>query len=333
MGAQKRIAVTIPVPPDIPATIERAKWAEANGFDDVWFADSAGPDALTLAATMGAVTNRVRIGTAIIPVFTRTPQVFAATAFALHAVTGGRFILGLGSSSQTMMVNWNGLTFEKPLTRVKETALLVRQMLSGERTDFSGETVSSHGYRQPPLPEGAVPIYLAGLRPKMLALAGEVGDGVILNLFPRSALAKIIESIDVGAKAAGTTASAREIVCRHQVLVTDDKVAAREAFRRAFAPYYATPVYNRFLAWCGFEDVASTIAEGWAEKNRDKTTGALSDELIDEIAIIGDREECQERIRALARGGIDTHIIACASPDLDVIDKTFEAFSAEHFAI
>ncbi|MCH9675775.1 MAG: LLM class flavin-dependent oxidoreductase [Gammaproteobacteria bacterium] len=332
MGIRKRIAVTLPVPPGIEASLERARWAEDNGFDDVWFADSAGPDALTLAATIGAITKRVRIGTAIIPVFTRTPAVFAATAYALNHVTQGRFILGLGSSSQTMMKDWNGLEFEKPLTRVKETAILVRQMLTGERTDFDGTTLRSHGYRQAPLDPGAVPIYLAGLRPKMLALAGEIGDGVILNLFPTSALPKIVEAIDEGARRVGKRASDREVVCRHQVIVTDDKPAAREAFRRAFAPYYATPVYNQFLAWCGFEEVADAISAGWAERDRAKTTGAMSDELVDEIAIIGTREECQERIRGLAAGGVDTHIIASPIIDLPVLDATFEAFSAAHFS-
>lgn len=332
MGTRKRIAITIPVPPDIDATLARAKWAEDNGFDDVWFADSAGPDALTLAASVGAVTERVRIGTAIIPVFTRTPAVFAATAYALHHVTNGRFILGLGSSSQTMMVDWNGLDFKKPLTRVKETAELVRAMLSGERTNFDGVTVRSHGYRQAPLPPGAVPIYLAGLRPKMLGLAGEVGDGVVLNLFPRSALPKIVAAIDEGAKRAGSSVAERELVCRHQVIVTEDKAAARDAFRSAFAPYYATPVYNRFLAWCGFQDVAETITSGWAERDRDKTTGALTDELVDEIAIIGDAEECRERVRELAAGGIDTHIIASFTLDLSVLDRTFEAFASRNFS-
>ncbi|MCB1693275.1 MAG: LLM class flavin-dependent oxidoreductase, partial [Pseudomonadales bacterium] len=115
--------MTLPDPRGVEPTIEMAKWAEAEGYDDLWFADSSGVDALTTAAAVAMSTKRCRIGTAIIPVFSRTPAVLASTSHVLHKLSGGRFILGLGSSSQTMMENWHGQKFEKPLTRVKETTL------------------------------------------------------------------------------------------------------------------------------------------------------------------------------------------------------------------
>ena len=326
MSHPRRIAVTVPIPSGVEGTLDQVRWAEEEGFDDVWFSDSGGIDALTLAAAVGAITRRVRIGTAVIPVYTRTPAVFAASAHALHHACGGRFILGLGSSSQTMMEQWHGVAFEKPLTRVRETATLVRALLAGERSGFEGSTLRSHGYRQPPLPAGAVPIHLAALRGRMLELAGEVGDGVVVNLFPARALPKIMEHIARGARRASRSLEDREIVCRHQVLVTDDKPAARDLFRRRFAPYYATSVYNRFLAWAGFEEAAATIAAGWAARDRARTTGALDDPMVDEIAILGSAEECRERVRALAAGGITTHIIACPSDDPAERRRTFDAF-------
>ncbi len=155
----------------------------------------------------------------------------------------------------------------------------------------------------------------------------------MVNLFPADALPKMMEHVAIGAQRAGTTLAEREVVCRHQVVVTTDKAEAREVFRRHFAPYYATPVYNRFLAWCGYEDVSGAIAEGWREKDRDKTTGALSDELIDRIAIIGSAAECQERVRELARGGITTHVIACLIPDPYYLRATLEAFSPRVFRL
>ena len=100
----QRIAVTVPIQPEVEATLRHARWADDEGFDDVWFSDSGGVDALSLAAAVGAATRRVRIGTAVIPVYTRTPAVFAASAYSLHHACGGRFILGLGSSSQTMIM-------------------------------------------------------------------------------------------------------------------------------------------------------------------------------------------------------------------------------------
>lgn len=331
MPVPQRTALTLPDPRGVEPTIEMAKWAEAEGYDDLWFADASGVDALTTAAAVALNTERCRIGTAIIPVYSRTPAVLASTAHVLNKLSGGRFILGLGSSSQTMMENWHGLKFEKPLTRVKETTQLIKSMLKGEKSDFSGETVSSRGYRQLPLAEGEEqPVYMAALRSKMLEAAAEFSDGVILNLFPKDALPRMMEHIKIGAERAGKKLEDVEVVCRHQVIVNEDVENSRNFIRAGFAPYYATPVYNAFLSWAGYEDVAKTIAEGWAEKDRDKTTGALDDKLVDDIAILGGMEACHERIRELAEGGITTHIISCVSPK--DAQATYDAFTAKNFS-
>lgn len=328
MSVPQRIALTLPDPRGVKATIETAKWAEAEGYDDLWFGDGAGPDALTTSAAVALNTDRVRIGIAIVPVFSRTPAVLASTTQVLNELSDGRFILGLGSSSQTMMVNWSGLKFEKPLTRVKETTQLVKSMLTGEKSNFDGETVTSHGYRQ--MPAEGQRVYVAALREKMLEMAAEVSDGVILNLFPKQALPKMMEHIRAGAERGGKNPEDVEVVCRHQVVVTDDKASARDMIRGGFAPYYATPVYNKFLSWCGHEEVAAAIREGWAAKDRDATTSALDDQLIDDIAIIGSRDECQERIREYADMGITTHIISCVSGK-DAM-TTYDSFTSKNFS-
>ena len=330
MPVPQRTALTLPDPRGVNQTIELAKWAEAEGYDDLWFADSSGVDALTTAAAVALNTNRCRIGAAIIPVFSRTPAVLASTAHVLHQLSNGRFILGLGSSSQTMMENWHGLQFEKPLSRVKETTLLIKSMLKGEKSDFDGTTVKSKGYRQLPLDEGAQPVYMAALRSKMLETAAEFSDGVILNLFPKDSLPRMMEHIKIGAERAGKKLEDVEVVCRHQVVVSDDKENARNFIRRGFAPYYATPVYNAFLAWSGYEDVAKEIAEGWAAKDRDRTTGALDDKLVDDIAILGSMGECHDRIREYGEMGITTHIISCVSPK--DAQTTYDAFTAKNFS-
>ena len=331
MTVPQRTALTLPNPQGVHQTIEMAKWAEAEGYDDLWFADSNGVDALTTAAAVALNTDRCRIGTAIIPVFSRTPAVLASTTHVLNQLSGGRFILGLGSSSQTMMENWHGQTFEKPLTRVKETTLLIKQMLLGEKTDFRGEAVTSRGYRQLPLPADTQQlIYMAALRGKMLEAAAEFSDGVILNLFPKDALPRMMDHIRIGAERAGKKLEDVEIVCRHQVVVTDDVENARNMIRASFAPYYATPVYNAFLAWSGYEDVARTIKEGWAAKDRAKTTGALDDQLVDDIAILGTKEVCHDRIREYGEMGITTHIISCVSPG--EAQGTYEAFTGNSFS-
>lgn len=330
MTLKKRIAVTLPAGPRLADTATRLKWAEDNGFSDAWFGDAGAPDSLTQIAALGQSTSSIRIGVAVTPVYTRSPSVLAATANVIEQLIPGRFVLGIGSSSETIMGQWNGIPLDKPLTRVKETAQLVKQMLKGEKIDYQGETQSSRGYRQMPL-ENPPPVYIGCLRQNMIEMAAEVGDGVIFNLWPKSALPKMMEAVKRGAKRAGKDWQEVEVVNRAMVLCTDDKQYGRNLFRAAFAPYYATPVYNKFLAWAGYEDAAATIREGWAEKNREKTGSALTDELIHEIAIIGTEDEIRERIKEDADGGIHTHIIAPLAGGPEDLQRTFEAFTADNF--
>jgi len=313
-------------------TVARVCWAAEHGFEDAWLADSGAPDSLTLAAALAPHCANLRLGVAVTPVFTRSPAVLAASANVLGQLFEGRFVMGLGASSQTMMDGWHGVPLEKPVTRVKETAVMVRSMLAGEKSNFQLKTQHSKGYRQAPLaPEHHVPIYLAALRSKMIEMAAEIGDGVIFNLWPKGALAKMMEHVAIGARRAGKDPAEVEIVNRHMVLVTDDVEAALTEFRARFAPYYATPVYNRFLAWAGYEEAAATIAEGWAAKDRNMTAGAISDDLAHEIAIIGSADYCRDRIRWAGETGIHTHIIAPMSADPAAIQRTFEAFTPDNF--
>lgn len=332
MPPRQRMAATLPAGPRVEDSIGRVKWAAENGYDDAWFADGGAPDSLTLAAGLTPHAGSLRVGVAVTPVYTRTPAVLAATANTLGQLLPGRFVMGLGASSQTMMDSWHGVPLEKPLTRVKETALMVRSMLAGEKSNFDLTTLRSKGYRQMPLGE-PVPVYLAALRAKMIEMAAEVGDGVIFNLWPKRALPKMIEHVGIGAAKAGKDPASVEVVNRYMVLVTDDKAAGLARFKALMAPYYATSVYNNFLAWAGYEDVAKTIADGWAERDRDKTTGAISDELANDIAVIGSADECRERIKWAAETGIHTHIIAPLTDDPAEIERTFQAFTPNQFSL
>lgn len=326
-----RIAITVAASPRVHDTIERLAWAEDEGFSDAWFSDAGAPDTLTTIAAVARDTRKLRIGVAVTPVYTRSPAVIAASTYVIQQLLPQRFVLGLGTSSQTIMGAWNGIALEKPLQRMAETTTLVKAMLRGEKTDFDGEILQSHGYRQPSIAEPP-PIYLAALRPKMIELAAAVGDGVIFNLWPRGALRKMIEHVRIGAERAGKSVADLEIVNRAMVLCTDDKAVGRALFRKTFAPYYATPVYNSFLAWAGYAHAADSIELGWREKDRVKTATALSDELIDEIAIIGDEDEIHARVRADAEGGIDTHIIAPLPGSSEDLERTFAAFAPKNFS-
>ena len=333
MALPKRIALTLPAGPQVEDSITLVKWAEGNGFDDVWFSDAMAPDSLTMVAAVAPYTQRMRVGVAVTPVYTRTPAVFAATANVLGQLLPGRFVMGLGSSSQAIMERFNGIKMEKPLTRVKETAIMVRSMLAGERSDFDLTTLRSKGYRQEPLPTPP-PIYLAALRPKMIEMAAEIGDGVVFNLWPQKALPKMMEHVEIGAKRAGKRIEDIEIVNRLVVMVTDDIEHGRDRFRSQYAPYYANPVYNNFLKWAGFPDEAAGILAGWEARDRELSTSSMTDEMIDTVCNIGDVDKVQQRVREDAAAGIDTTIVSpIGVMPLAEAMPTFEAFTADRFSI
>ena len=334
MSLRKRIAVTLPVNQDLADTITLVQWAEENGFDDGWFADPGAPDGMTLAAAISPYVKKLRIGMAIVPVYTRSPTVLAASADVIGQALPERFVLGLGSSSEAILQNFNGIPMERPLTRVKETAIVLKSIFRGEKTDFTElATVYSRGYSQEPS-DPPIPVYLAALRPKMIEMAAEFGDGVIFNLWPKHALGKMLEHVESGAKRAGKKLEDVEIVNRFAAIVSDDKAAARDHFRSQFIPYFSNPVYNKFLAWAGYPEEAEELAEGWRTRDRERTNRAFHDDVVDAIGVVGTADEVRSRIRQHADEGITTSIIApVGRMSLDEAMQTLEPFSSKHFRL
>ena len=305
-----------------------ARRAEDLGYESLWIADVGGPDPFVVAAAAAAVTSRVRIGTAVIPAYTRTPPVIAGAAASCAELAPGRFVLGIGASSENIVQNWSGVPFRRPLARVRETVTVVRDILAGKRTDFAGRTLESRGYRLlMKTPDPPIPIHVGALMPPMLELAGEIADGVTLNMMPVEAVPRMIEHIRAGAARAGRDPSSLEIVARFQVCVTDDKATARNLLRGAFGPYFATSVYNRFVDWCGFHDEAREILAGWQTKDRARVAAGVNDEMLDRIGILGSAAECRERIAAFREAGVTTPMVSSFFPDEAVLWRTLEALA------
>lgn len=313
--------------------LELAMWAESSGYDSFWVTDGGGRmDAITLAAAIGVKTQRMRIGLGIVPVYTRPPAVFATSALALSRLAPDRILFGLGSSHPKMVHDWYGQPFEKTLTRVRETTVLLRQMLQGERVDFQGETLFSHDFRLATPVQGNMPLFVAALRPKMLELAGEVADGVVLNLAPLEVLPRMLEHIDTGAKRSGRRVEDLEIASICNVYVTSDVPAAEEQFRRVCGFYFSMPAYNGFLSWCGFRGEASKFADASQSGDRNQGAQAASQEMIHKLAIIGDAEHCRSTIKAYRDAGLNTPIIAGASHNPEEYQATLDAFTPAQFA-
>jgi probable F420-dependent oxidoreductase len=315
-----------------PAGFQRAQWAERNGFDSVWIPDGDGKmHALTLAGAVAATTQRVRIGTGIVPVYTHTPAVLASSCTALGHLAPGRFVIGVGASSQAMMEKWNGLPFDKPLTRVRETVQVLRRMLAGERVEFEGETLRTSGFRLNPPPPQPVPIYLAALRPKMLELAGELGDGVILNLVPLRVLPRMLEHVATGARRAGRSLADLDVTVRFNVAVGDERAAALEDVRFFIQRYFTAPVYRKYFEWCGYEDAVRTFVEAFARGDREASAAALTDELVAEMSLAGTEADVQAQLRGFLAAGVSTVILNPLVPTLEATDRTFAAFAPKHF--
>jgi probable F420-dependent oxidoreductase len=324
-----RLAISLPAPFLSPlASVELARRAEREwGYEAIWLAETNGPDSASLAGALAIATERATIGTAIVSAFNRTPALLAMTAATLGGLAPGRFVLGLGSSSHAIVEHWNGVPFERPLARVRETVAIVREALAGRKTSFAGEVVSSRGLRLDSVPEQPVPIYVAALRERMLELAGEIGEGLILNLLPVTAMPRILAAYRRGALRAGRDASGDEVVCRFQVAVTDDIAAARNMIRMGFTGYVAQPVYNAYFRWCGFEEEARAVALAFARGDRASSAAAMTDAMIDRIAILGSAERCREQIAEFVSAGVTTPVIAPIATDLAGVGAVFEALA------
>ncbi|MCH7708571.1 MAG: LLM class flavin-dependent oxidoreductase [Myxococcales bacterium] len=324
-----RLAITLPAPfVSSRGCVELARRADQDwGYDAIWLAETNGPDSFSLAGAIAEATSRITIGTAIVPVYNRSPAVLAMSAATLGDLSEGRFILGLGSSSHAIIENWNGIPFEQPLGHVRESVEIIRQALSGAKTDFQGSLLHSKGLRLGTAPKPPVPIYLAALREKMLELAGELGEGLIVNLFPVTALPKILDVYRRGASKAGRDANQDEVVCRFQVAVTDDVPAARQLVRMAFTGYVAQPVYNAYFRWCGFEAEAIAVADAFGRGDRAASAAAMTDALIDRIAILGNADECREKLAEFTAGGVTTSVISPIATSREAVEAVFETFA------
>jgi probable F420-dependent oxidoreductase len=305
------------------------RFGEELGYRQVWLAEAGGPDAFVLAAAAAMRTERIELGVGVVPAYTRTPVGLATAAASVSQLLGGRiFRLGIGSSSEVIVRNWHGLHFARPLTRVRETVEAVRQAMSGGG-DYEGTTVRMVRFRTAVTPAGPVPIFVGALRPGMLALAGQVGDGVCLNLMPPRVVPMQLAEVEKGAAEVGRSLPGDfGVMARLQVLVTDDVVSGRELLRRQFlGPYLAQPVYNQFLRWMGYEEEAAAIAAGWEAKDREAVANAIHNHLVDDLALIGDASRVRGRLEEFGDAGIKVAAISVLSPGRQAVEETLRALA------
>ncbi len=300
---ESRLGLTIPVLPfDVRRSVELAKRAEDLGYTDAWAAEASGTDGFSVASAAGIATSTMRIGIAIVPIFTRPPALIAMSTLAAHQACGGRFCLGLGASSPTIVERWMGLKFEKPLTRTRETIDAVRAALTGDKVTLDGETVHIKGFRLEQSTTDKIPLFLAALGPKMLALAEEAADGVALFLTSE-------EGVRYVKKHAPSCETLARLIC----FVGDEPSEVRDLARWLLTPYLTVPGYNRFVAAQGFEQEAEAVARAWGAGDRHGAVAAISDALVDALVIAGPVEACKERLSSFRDAGLDTPVLMLLS--------------------
>ena len=335
MSRDKRIGLMLWPAPALDAGFERGIWAEQQGYHDLWLPDAEGlQDPITFAAALGVATDKVRLCTGIVPVFNRPPPLLATAVVAAEQRASGRFVLGLGPSTNNMVERWYGLQYSKPLTRTRETIELLRQLFAGEKSNYQGKTIRSKGFTLMETPTTDVPIFIGAIGPKMLALAGEVADGVLLNDFtPPDRLEWALDQIDQGAKRRGRRVEDLEIVKRRGIYVSDDVGAGLEYFREYIGFYGAAPAYQQIMIGLGYEKTVDAIREAYAERNRLAVKQAVPDEMVTRLFAFGDSAHCQQIVRADLAAGVDSAVVSPQGTDADLYAQCAEAFGRDEFVV
>jgi probable F420-dependent oxidoreductase len=297
----QRWGLTLPLPGITLADHEEhVKRAEAVGYTDLWTGETAGPDGFTPLALSAAWTERMRLGTGIVGVFQRGPALLAQEAAALASASNGRFVLGIGSSSDRIVEGWNDIPFEKPLSKVRETLDFLQTALAGERT--------ATGFKLEAPPAERVPVVLAALRGKMLQLAMERADGAFTNFLPLGGLPKVTAQLE-GAP------DGFELLCRF-FCIPGEREQVEPLARFMFSSYITVPVYTAFYRWLGYGEQIDPMVAAWEAGDRQAAAAAAPWEAIEEMFIFGTPEEMKERLAAFVAGGITLPILTpIVTPD------------------
>jgi probable F420-dependent oxidoreductase len=273
------------------------------GYTDVWSAETDGVDAFTPLALASVWAPKLRLGTAIVPVFTRGPALIAQSAAAMAQAAPGRFVLGLGTSSDVIVTRWNGIPFEEPYKKTRDMVRFLRAALSGEKITETYDTFSIRGFRLGAVPEQPVPILVAALREGMLNLAGREGDGAIINWLSADDVARVAPIV----RAHGED---KEIVARIFVVPSEDTETVRAQARYAIAAYLNVPVYAAFHEWLGRGPLLEEMWSAWKAGDRAAALEAIPDEVVDALIVHGSPAECRDHIQRYVDNGVTTPVLS-----------------------
>jgi len=321
MALPIRPGMTVPLPGHLHTHRDKLAELADLGYTDIWSAESDGADGFTPLALAAAWEPRLRLGTAIIPAYTRSPACFAQSVASLADAAPGRFAIGIGSSSNVIVERWNGVPFVEPYKKVRDVVRFLRDALSGEKIAKQYDTFEVQGFRLGVRPEQAPPILVAALREGMLKLAAREGDGAIINWLSASDVSRVVDVVN--AAAGGVE---KEIVARIFCCPSENAEAVRAAGRFAIAAYLNVPVYAEFHRWLGRSEQLQPMWDAWAAGDRKAALAAIPDSVVDDLIVHGSPAECRAKIQAYFDHGVTTSSIAIMPFDPEL--KHWEAVQA-----
>jgi F420-dependent oxidoreductase-like protein len=304
--------------------LEIARTAENLGYDSIWAAEAYGSDAASVLAWLAAGTSRIKLGAGIFQIPARSAAMTAMTAATIDQISNGRMLLGLGTSGPQVSEGWHGVRFPHQVERTRDYVAVVRMALAHKKVEYHGETLDL------PLPDGpgkvlkltirpvqeSIPIYLAVLGPKNVALAGEIADGWLPVFFSPEHVSKLRVPLEEGAARGGRALDDFRVCPQVNVLISDDIASARDAMRPVLALYIGgmgsrqQNFYNRLVSSYGFEDAAREVQDLYLTGQKAAAMEALPDELIDMTTIAGTKDRARERLRAFRDAGVETLIVS-----------------------
>ena len=311
-----------------------AQAADRLGYHSFWTGESWGRDALTVLTMLACHTERIGLGTGIVTVYSRTPGLIAQSIASLDCISGGRAILGLGTSGRIVVEDWHGVKFDYPVTRTREYIDIVRMALSGGRVNYEGKFYELKRFRMGVSPvQERIPIYVASLGSRNLQLTGELADGWLPIWMHCEQLPQIKQPLADAAEAAGR--SIADITTAPQILccATDDGDALADATAqaRAHMAFYVGGMgqyyYDLFCRY-GYRSEGDTVRAAWAEGDRSKAAAAITDEMIDSITVIGSPGDCRRKMDRFRANGVDMPIVAFPhGTDRETMLGTLEALA------
>ena len=326
-----RIAVRLENDPQIPPadSLELAALAESRNYEMVWVPEGGGRDSLTQLTFLAANTRNIKLATGILPIYYRTPMLTAMSAAGLGTLSNGRFVLGLGVGHRPSVEGSHGIHFRRPLTRMRETITLIRGLLDGERVTHSGKVFNvGSATLGAAAPERRVPIYVAALGPQMLELTGELADGVLLNWTASRYLERAVHHLHVGGERAGRDPSEIDVAGYVRVAVSDNQEEARTSLQEQIARYASNPFYHNFFRGMGFGEEMAAAEEAMQRGDMAGASRSISQEMQDQVAVVGSAEECRAEIEKRRSLGLSLPVVAPFTVDEAKVSylRVLEAF-------